>query len=134
MSSAEESLCLTRHQNVCLLTYCFLTVAAARDSGGSWCKQVLSFLWLHEKAAQLAGDPAVDTVDDVGTHCLFQWLLLCVDLVISDLCLCCVCIPCAWSPASSSFSQPSANRQGSHGADNSAKNEFFATFYQAVVG
>lgn len=70
MSSAEKSSSLTR--NVCLLTYCFLMVAAVRDSGSSWCKQALFFLWLYENAAQLAGDPAVDMVEDVGMHCLFQ--------------------------------------------------------------
>ena len=93
-------------------------VAAVGDSGSSWYKQALFFLWLYENAAQFAGDPAVDMVDDVGMHCLFQWLLLRVGLVISDLCLCCVCILCARSPASSSSSQPSVNRQGAHGADN----------------
>lgn len=43
-----------------------------RDSGSSGCKQALFFLWLSENAAELAGDPAVDMVDDVGMHCLFQ--------------------------------------------------------------
>lgn len=49
-------------------------------------------------------------------------------------CLCCVCVPCAQPPATSRSSQSSANRGGSHGADNQRKEFVFTSFCQAVVG
>lgn len=51
-----------------------------------------------------------------------------------SLCLCCVCVPRAQSPATSSSSQPSVNRQGSHGADDQCKEFVFTSFRQAVAG